>query len=781
MKTSSLRILPVLGTAFLLACSGRGGSTTSSPMPENGPGKVPQESGPFVVVEPPAPKAPPAGGPAAAPLRHVYLHAAVQVRDDVARTVVTDVYVNDSDAPVGFTYRFPLPGDATVSNFADVQDGKRVEAQLGERDKARQAYDEAASKGAAAGLAEADGAMGFRMALTPLAPHESRRVELTYVQSLLPLGGERNYVYPVFHEGAAAAYSELDVVLTARTTLQVLESPNHPEARVFRGSEGRGRVLLGQGGAPLGDDVVVRWTETSEPLDFAVRAVASEGDDAGYVEARFAFTKDPATATAPPRDVVFVVDTSLSMSGQALTRAKEVVDVTLQNLTARDRLALVTFDGAVRGWSGLAAADEAARQRVRDELGGARASGASNLDAAIDRAHELLAKSEHPSIVLATDGQPTVGEDLDTLRPATSPDALRGTQVVLALFNYPSRQKALEAVFPNLTTVYVPSGDAAKAATRKAAALASAPTLEGVSLELEGLEADTLHGRIPAKLSLGESFRVAGRAKGPVKARVTGTLRGEAVTMTRELTAAPVQATGDPLPMEWARLRIADLETVYREKGDANAKKEIGALATKFHLVSSFTSLVATADSLSPDRIAPGDPEIRVRAPRGATAVRAVLPWGEIVECSYLEGEDVWFGRFLVPRAMPDGLYRVRVLLDHQGTTTAHTTLPFRVDSKPPEFKVTVRPTKDGLRVEAKALRDVFDGHGASLRKDLVDVRTVTVRLGTTKARLERTGDETWSAVLPRPDKAGRYQAEVVASDAAHNTSRSTVTVEIRP
>src|SRR5439155_8893589 len=165
------------------------------PRRTDGTTNVAPPSGPFVAAEPPS-FDPAWRAGASSPVRHAYAQTKVDVRSDAARVVVTDVFVNDSDAEMKLSYRFPLPNDATVAGFADFRDGRRLEASAGQRDEARKRFESAEARGKRAGLTESDGPMGFRMELSPLSAHESRRVELTYVQTLRPFGGERTFVYP---------------------------------------------------------------------------------------------------------------------------------------------------------------------------------------------------------------------------------------------------------------------------------------------------------------------------------------------------------------------------------------------------------------------------------------------------------------------------------------------------------------------------------------------------------------------------------------------------------
>ena len=68
------------------------------------------------------------------PLRAAYSHVAVVVDGDVARTTLTQVFVNDLPQPVEASFSFPLPADATVTGFAEWRDGRKVDAKATGKD-----------------------------------------------------------------------------------------------------------------------------------------------------------------------------------------------------------------------------------------------------------------------------------------------------------------------------------------------------------------------------------------------------------------------------------------------------------------------------------------------------------------------------------------------------------------------------------------------------------------------------------------------------------------------
>lgn len=759
----------------LLACSGDP-APSSAPADDGGPAdEALAPLAPFVAHEPPAYELP----ADESPLRRAYSHIRVDVDGDIARTVVTEVLVNDLDSAAEAVFRFPLPDDAAVTDFAEWKDGSRVRAALIDEDDARRAFDRAAAAGERAALAEESG-RHFDMTLAAIPPGGQRRVELSFVQTLEALGGEQSYVLPARRfDGAPPTVLDLEVEIAATREITAIEVPSHPDARVTRRSESRRSVHLSRPRRGLERDVVVRWQQPTEDLDIDGRAVRRGEGEPAFVEARFAFHRDPRPDERPPIAAVLVIDRSLSMAGEPLARAQELAAEIVAALGPKDSLAVVSFAGDVRTL-GLAPATDAHRAAAESELADLVARGHSNLPAALDEAAAMLAGRDDGLLVLLSDGQPTVGDDLEELLPASRAADFAGVRTVVAQFNYPSRTAAVEQVFPDAAVHFVPDGDAGGDAVTKLARLAVAPVLEDLRVELVGAEEGTVHGALPTRLAEGESVRLLARADADLTLRVSATLRGRPVTLERRIAmpTAP-DARGDRgLPVEWARARLRDLDRRYAA-GERDLEAEIRAVGTDYRLATRFTSFVST-DSLSPDRIKPGDPEIRVRAPRSAIAVYGVLPSGEIVPCTWSDAHAAWIGRFLVPRGTPDGVYRLRVFVDEQSGPALRSTLFYRVDSEPPRFELDARYAGGVLSLRARPAAAVFDTApgGDEIQPDRVDLRRVIVRVGDRDLELTRDGDE-WTAELTLPLAPGVHDLVLVATDYAANASETRARLEV--
>ncbi len=81
-------------------------------------------------VRPPIPPCPPPPPIGSTPLTVKYHKVTVTIEDQVARTHVDQVFVNESSYAMEGTYIFPLPLDATVSQFAMWADGQKMEGRV---------------------------------------------------------------------------------------------------------------------------------------------------------------------------------------------------------------------------------------------------------------------------------------------------------------------------------------------------------------------------------------------------------------------------------------------------------------------------------------------------------------------------------------------------------------------------------------------------------------------------------------------------------------------------
>ncbi|XP_025754070.1 von Willebrand factor A domain-containing protein 5A isoform X2 [Oreochromis niloticus] len=110
----------------------------------------------------------------------------LEVRDHVATVVSTLNYENKEDKPLEAVFVFPLPGDAAVCHFSAQIGQTQIVAEVKEKQKAREEYDDALSSGQQAFLLEESDESPdiFSLHVGSLPPGESASIRLEYVTEL---------------------------------------------------------------------------------------------------------------------------------------------------------------------------------------------------------------------------------------------------------------------------------------------------------------------------------------------------------------------------------------------------------------------------------------------------------------------------------------------------------------------------------------------------------------------------------------------------------------------
>jgi hypothetical protein len=112
-------------------------------------------------------------------------------------------------------------------------------------------------------------------------------------------------------------------------------------------------------------------------------------------------------------------------------------------------------------------------------------------------------------------------------------------------------------------------------------------------------------------------------------------------------------------------------------------------------------SLGAARPSLSPDEIQPGDPEVKIPAPRDARSVVVTFPFGETKVAEWDHEVGAWMVRFLIDKETPDGDYQVRAVVTHADGRVELISLTYTVDTAAPIVALTATRVANGYLIKA--------------------------------------------------------------------------------
>jgi Ca-activated chloride channel family protein len=340
-----------------------------------------------------------------------YHHVTVSIENQIAVTHVDQVFYNPNKWAVEGTYVFPLPVDATVSNFTLWVDGEPVQGKVLDAKEARQTYEEIVRQMRDPALLEYIGRGALQASIFPIPSHGERRIELEYTQALSADNGLIRYVYPLNTEKFSLEPLEsvkVSVHILSDQPIRSAYSPTHPVDLLRDGQYELTASYEENDVTPDKDFALYYSVGESEAFHlFTYRDPADPLDPDGFFMLLLAPSprqQDQAIA----KDVLLVLDRSGSMEGEKFQQAQAALRYILQHLNPEDHFYLTSFSTGVESYDArLRSVDD-----VNDALhwvDGLNAAGSTDINRALLETVSIADKERPTYLIFLTDGLPTEG------------------------------------------------------------------------------------------------------------------------------------------------------------------------------------------------------------------------------------------------------------------------------------------------------------------------------------------------------------------------------------
>lgn len=379
-------------------------------------------------------------GKHALPLRSARFQA--EAGAGLARVRLEQTFANPHDLPLVVTYALPLPHDAAVSAFAFRIGSRRIVGEIDRHHNARARYEEALLEGRTAALLEQERGSLFTQQVGNIPPGQEVVAEITIDQPLAWLvTGDWEWRFPLVaaprYLGAEGRVTDAeaiaqDVTLSGDGPVLDLElaihdrisenaqpgSPSHSLRCVPTGETWQ-VVLADDAAHGLDRDLVARWHVGTPAPSLGLATGRPETECANADAAYGLLTVVPPTSghefAARSRDLILLIDTSGSMSGQPLQQAKRIATALVERLGPADTLEMVEFSSRPRRWQPkpVDADPETIHDAVR-WLTNLQASGATEMEDGVREALRAHREGAQRQVVLITDG--LVGFEQDIVR-----------------------------------------------------------------------------------------------------------------------------------------------------------------------------------------------------------------------------------------------------------------------------------------------------------------------------------------------------------------------------
>jgi Ca-activated chloride channel family protein len=566
------------------------------------------------------------------PLRHTEVHASVS--GGIAEVTVEQFFQNPYDRSIEAVYVFPLPHDAAVNDL-EIRIGERVvRGEIHERQKAREIYEQAKQQGRTAALLDQERPNVFTQSVANILPGHEVVVKLRYLDLLQYEDGAYEMVFPtvvgpryipgqaasqrggtgwsrdtdrvpdasritppVVPPGARAGHDIMIAVeLHTGVPLQDVQSVNHV-VDVERPDASTASIRLRPSDTIPNKDFVLRWRVAGQGPEFGLLPHRGAGRDGfGY----FTFLLQPEAevlaSEARPKEMVFVLDCSGSMSGEPIAKAKAAVRWALQNLNPDDTFQVIRFSERASPFApGPIPNTPENVQRALAYVEGLQGEGGTEMLSGIEAALSFVRDAARLRVVcFLTDGY--IGNEEEIL------SAVRDRIGEARLFSFGVGSSVNRYLLDELAREgrgvadFIPLDAETRPLVEKFYARIAKPYLTDVSIDWGGLDVTDVYPEKLPDLFAGQPLVLAGRYRhaGHGEIAIRGHL-GRRAFQRRIRVDLPERAAGnEAVDVLWARRRIDEVMRQMLRGERQDLVQQVTDTALEFRLVTRYTSFVAT-------------------------------------------------------------------------------------------------------------------------------------------------------------------------------------------
>ena len=550
----------------------------------------------------------------------------ISITGIVASVHIKQTFLNNSEQWIDEgMYAFPVDEKAAVYEMKLVIGNRVIEGEIHEKKQAQKIYQQAKAEGLSASIVKQYRANLFSTEVANIMPHEQVTVEISYHQTLkfdaghidfrLPLAIKSRYMQQRFLADLSSDEKNLQATVLA---------PQLPQQHTLNDSNNRSISINLEAGFELAEikslyhnasinktaifhtitlqdntlydanDFVLRWTpkQGNEPMA-AMFSEKLNGQE--YVLMMLMPPKEDISlknTNQQNREVIFIIDTSGSMHGQALSAAKDALLFGLTQISPQDKFNIIEFNTnatALFPHSIIAQANNV--DKAIDFIDKLNANGGTNMMPALNLAlQDKVDKNYLKQIIFITDG--SVGDEAQIFSQLNSKiaDARLFTVSIGAAPNNYFMSKA--ALIGRGTTTAITNLNDVDSQMNELFSKLSAPALTDIFVQWN---ADVEQNpRLIADLYSDEPIIVTAKMdKFDTQISVSGLSQNEAWSKSFDFYR---DGHSKGIAKLWARNQIEDLtdDLMLDANIDAEAlQKQITTLALQYHLVSQFTSLVA--------------------------------------------------------------------------------------------------------------------------------------------------------------------------------------------
>src|SRR5438270_3147065 len=590
------------------------------------------------------------------PLKHTDVKA--EISGFLSRVRVTQEFENPFKEKIEAVYTFPLPQNAAVDDMTMLVGDRTVRGKILRREQAEAVYEAAKNNGQTASLLNQERPNIFTQSVANILPGEQIRITISYVETLKYEDGSYEFVFPIVvgpryipgnatgaqansmgdgfapdmdrvpdasritpqpvPEGMRVGHDvSIDLTLDAGVPIDGLNS-RMQEVDVERPNDHRAHIRLKDQATIPNKDFILRYDVAGQKISDALltHSTANGGFFTLILQPPERVTVEDVT----PKELVFVLDTSGSMSGFPIEKAKETMKLALDNLYPYDTFNLITFSGDEHIlFPEPVPATKENLAKAQAFLETRQGGGGTEMMKAIKASMDPSDRQDHVRVVcFMTDGY--VGNDIEIIGEVQKHPNAR----VFAFGIGGSVNRFLldnMAKYGRGEVEYVALNDDGSAAARRFYERVRSPLLTDISIDWNGLAVSDVYPKGVPDLFGAKPVIVTGRYSGNGRGtiRLKGKMSGRDFVREIPVDFSSPQ-THDVLATLWARTRVDDLMSqdfngAQRGAMKEDVKQSIVQLGLDYRLMTQFTSFVAVEEMIVTDGGQPRRIDVPIEVP----------------------------------------------------------------------------------------------------------------------------------------------------------------------
>jgi Ca-activated chloride channel homolog len=530
------------------------------------------------------------------PLSVKYHKVKVDIEHNVATTTIDQVFLNEYDVDLEGTYIFPLPEEASITEFSMYIDGKKVSGKILKKDEARKIYEDIVRKMKDPGLLEYVGRNMFKARVYPIPKHGKKKMKLVYKQVLKYDAGSYKYVYPLDTEKYSPKPLEeasIAVEIDSSIPLKSVYSPSHKidlDLDKYKATCG-----WEESDVKPDKNFVLYYTVSEKDVGLNLQTFREKGED-GYL--LMLLSPGDIKKKAIAKDIIFVLDTSGSMSGKKIVQAREALKYCLNQLNNEDRFNIVSFSSSIKSYKDefVRAYDKNVDEAI-EFVKDFNASGGTNINEALNTSLKMFNYSQRPKIVVfLTDGEPTEG--ITDMKKIVA-NSKRANKRKARMFVFGVGNNVNTHLLDKLGEVhrgisdYVDPNEDIEVKVSAFYRKISSPVLSNISIDFGGIKVYDLLPKTMPDIFSGQQLVVLGRYKGDGDKKITlsGYVNGKRKKFVYEGRFEKADKANEFIPRLWATRKIGYLTSQVRLNGEKKELiDEIIRLSKKHGIMTQYTS-----------------------------------------------------------------------------------------------------------------------------------------------------------------------------------------------